>query len=103
VNPQSAKALVVAAVAGLLLGTVVMSPAAGFLLYTLAALAAAVPAIFARKGPRLAGAGVLAASLALAAMAYPALDAEMTRYRARAHPKASEGSAPPPSPPQERK
>lgn len=102
-RPQSAKALVGAAGIGLLLGTVVMSPAAGFLLYALAALAAAVPAIFARKGARFAGAVVLAAAIALVATTYPAFDAEMTRYRARAHQKASEGSAPPAAPPRERK
>lgn len=100
-NPKSAKALVGAAVISIVLGMVVLSPSGSFLLWALAALSAAVPTNFGTKGSRVAGAVILAASLALAAATYPKYAAEMGRHRARAQQKASEGPTPPTPQPQD--
>ncbi len=93
-NPKTAKTFVWASVISLLLGMVVMSPAGGFFLYTLAALAALIPAIFGGGRLRIAGAVIVAVSLTLLAVTYPKFDAEMTKYKQRAHQKSPEGAKP---------
>ncbi len=93
-NRKTAKTFVWASVISLLLGMVVMSPVGGFFLYTLAALAALIPAIFGGGRLRIASALLLAVSLTLLAVNYPKYDAEMTRYKQRAHQKSSEGTMP---------
>ena len=93
-NQKSAKTFVWASVISLLLGMVVMSPAAGFFLYALAALAALIPAIFSSGRLRIAGAVILTVSLALLAVTYPKYDAEMTSYKQRAQQKSSGGAKP---------
>ncbi len=93
-NPKSAKTFVWAAVISILLGMVVMSPAGSFFLYSVSALFAASPAIFGAKGTRIAAVVILAVSLALLAVTYPKYDAEMTKYKERAHKKSSEVSTP---------
>ncbi|HAK89042.1 MAG: hypothetical protein A2X55_02900 [Nitrospirae bacterium GWB2_47_37] len=102
-NPKSAKTFVWAAVISILLGMAVMSPAGSFFLYSLAALSALIPIIFGDRRLRIAGAGILAASIALLAATYPEYDAEMTRYKERADRKSSEGVKPAPLPRQERR
>ena len=87
-NPKSAKTFVWASVVSLLLGMVVMSPVGGFFLYALAALAALIPAIFSSGRLRVAGAVIVAVSLALLAVTYPKYAAEMTSYQQRAQQKA---------------
>ncbi len=93
-NPKSAKTFIWASVISLLLGMVVMSPAGGLFLYALAVLAALTPAIFGGGRLRIVGALLLAVSLALLAVTYPKFDAEMTKYKQRAHEKSSEGAKP---------
>ncbi len=83
-NPKSTKTFVWASVISLLLGTVVMSPVGGVFLYALAALAALIPAVFGGGRLRIAGAVIVAVSLALLAVTYPKYDAEMTSYKQRA-------------------
>lgn len=100
-NPKTAKTFVWAAVSSILLGMVVMSPAGSLFLYSIAALCAVVPTIFGTKGTRIAGGVILAISIALLAVTYPKFDAEMTKYRARAHKKSSKETAQPPLPQQE--
>ena len=93
-NPKSAKTFVWISVVSLLLGMAVMSPVGGFFLYALAALAALIPAIFSRGRLRVAGAVIVAVSIALLAATYPKFDAEMTSYKQRAQQKSSEGTKP---------
>lgn len=93
-SPKSAKTFVWAAVSSILLGMVVMSPAGSLFLYSIAALFAAIPAIFGAKGTRIAGGVILAISIALLAVTYPKFDAEMTKYKERAHKKSSGVSLP---------
>ncbi|MCL4457361.1 MAG: hypothetical protein M1406_08195 [Nitrospirae bacterium] len=93
-NPKSAKTFVWAAVISILLGMVVMSPAGSLSLYSIAALFAAIPAIFSTKRTRIAAIVILAVSLVLLAVTYPKFDAEITKYRERAHKKSSEVSTP---------
>jgi membrane protein implicated in regulation of membrane protease activity len=94
-NPKSAKTFVWAAIISILVGMAVMSPAGSFFLYLMSALCAAVPTIFGAKRTRIAGALILAVSIVLLAVTYPKFNAEMTKYRERAHKKSSEMSAPP--------
>jgi hypothetical protein len=49
-NPKSAEALVGGAVFFMILGLLALDPSAGLLLFSLAALLAAVPAVFGAKG-----------------------------------------------------
>src|SRR3989344_804291 len=93
-NPKTAKTFVWAAVSSILLGMVVMSPAGGLFLYSIAALCAVVPALFSTKGHRIAGGALLAVSLALLAVTYPKYDAEMTSYRESVYKRSSEGAKP---------
>ena len=93
-NQKSAKTCVWASAISLLLGTVVMSPAGGFFLYALAALAALIPTIFSSRNLRIAGAVILAVSLMLLAVTYPKYDAEITKYKQRTQQKSSEGAKP---------
>lgn len=62
-NPKSAEALVGAAIITDLLAFVVLSPTAWLGFSVIAAVIAAVPAIFARKGPQIAGIVVQLANL----------------------------------------
>ncbi len=93
-NPKSAKTFVWASVISLLLGMAVMSPVGGFFFYALAVLAALIPAIFGGGRLRIAGAVIVAVSLALLAVNYPKYDVEMTNYKQRAQQKSSEGTKP---------
>ena len=93
-NPKTAKTFVWAAVSSILLGMVVMSPAGGLFLYSIAALCAVVPTIFSTKGHRIAGGVLLAVSLALLAVTYPKYDAEMTSYRESVYKRSSERAKP---------
>ena len=102
-NPKTAKTFVWAAVSSILLGMAVMSPAGSFFLYSLAALSALIPTIFGAKRTRTAAIVILALSIALLAMTYPKFDAEMAKYRDRAHKKSSKVSTPQALPQQERK
>ncbi len=96
-NPKSAKTFVWASVISLLFGTVIMSPAGGFFLYALAALAALIPAIF--GGGRLRIAGILFAGLlgmpgpALLAAPNLACGASATLAELIANPAAYHGKA----------
>jgi len=93
-NPKSAKTFVWAAIISILLGMAVMSAAGSLFLYAIAALFAAIAAIFGTKGTRIAGGVILAISIVLLAVTYPKFDAEMTKYRERALKKSSEVSTP---------
>lgn len=93
-SPKSAKTFVWAAIISIIFGMAVMSPAGSFFLYAIAALFAAIPAIFSTKGTRIAAIVILAISIALLAVTYPEYDAEMTKYKERAHKKSSEVSTP---------
>lgn len=93
-NPKTAKTLVWAAASGILLGMVVISPAGGLFLYSIAALFAVIPTIFSTKGYRIAGGFLLAASLVLLAVTYPQYDAEMTSYRESVYKRSAEGAKP---------
>lgn len=95
-NPKTAKTFVWATASSMLLGTVIMSPAGGLFLYSIAALCAVLPTIFGIKGHRIAGGLLLAVSLALLAVTYPKYDAEMTSYRESVYKRSSEGAKPTP-------
>ena len=97
-NPESAKTLIGAAVLCIFAGMIVLSPHGQLFLYGLAAVAAAIPAIFSRKKLRIVSIIVLLASLALAASVYP----EYANYLDRAKVKSLNSQHPEPSQ-QERK
>jgi hypothetical protein len=94
-KPESAKAL--AWTSGILsvLGLVVMSPSAAFMLLVLAAFCAAIPSVFAAKRTRIASVLLLIASIALAVGFYPDFEREKKGYSQRARQKAE---AQPPEP-----
>lgn len=83
-NPESAKALAWTAGLLLLLGLVIMSPTGAFALLVLAALFAAIPAVFGTKRPRVISLILLIASLAMAAKFYPAFKQDRAAYMNRA-------------------
>lgn len=93
-NPKSARTFVWAAVISIVIGMMIMSTAGSFFLYSVAVLFAAIPAIFAAKRTRIAAIVILAVSIALLVVTYPKFDAEMTKYKERAHKKSSEMSTP---------
>lgn len=83
-NPKTTKTFFWASAISLLLGMVVMSPAGSFSLYALAALAALITAIFSSGRLRIAGAVIVAVSIALLAVTYPKYDPEMMSYKQHA-------------------
>jgi membrane protein implicated in regulation of membrane protease activity len=93
-NPKTARTFVWAAIISIIFGMAIMSPAGSFFLYAIAALFAAIPAIFGAKGTRIAAIVILTISIALLAVIYPKYDVEMTKYKERAHKKSSEGAMP---------
>lgn len=99
-NPKTCKTFFWVAVSSILLGMVIMSPAGGFFLYSIAALCAVVPAIFSTKGHRIAGGVLLAVSLVLLAVTYSEYDAEMASYRKTVGKRSSEMPKPLIQPPQ---
>lgn len=103
VNPKTTKTFAWTAASSILLGTVVMSPAGGLFLYSIAALCAVLPTIFGIKVHRIAGGLLLAVSLALLAVTYPKYNAEMTSYREHVYKRSSEGAKPIPQVQPERK
>ncbi len=82
-NPKSAQALVGAAVLSLLAGMLILSPHGSLFFYGLAAVFAAVPAIFAGKKLRIVSAVVLVVSLAAAAGVYPEYASYLDRIKAK--------------------
>ena len=97
-NPKSAEALVGAAVIANLAGFFVLNPTAWLGFCIIAAISAAIPAVFASGGPRVAGLVVLVASIAHAIWAYPAHDRYETRLinSSKARAEKSNSPAPPP-------
>ena len=94
-NPKSAEALVGASVISMILGHFVLDPSAGLFLYGVAALSAAIPAIFGAKVPRVAGAFALIFSLALMVAKYPEHSERMERMRERKMAIQKGASSPP--------
>lgn len=82
-QPASARALTSLAALTLLGGFLVMSPSAAFLAFCLAALFAAIPAIFGAGKIRLFAIALLLGAAALAANRYPDFRREQQRYRER--------------------
>jgi urea transporter len=86
-SPKSASALVWTAGILIVLGLLILSPTGAFALQVLAALCAAIPALFATQRPRLISLALLLAAVALAASFYPAFARERAAYvhHAREH------------------
>jgi hypothetical protein len=82
-NPKTIKTLLWASMICLLPGMLVTSPAAGFLLYSLATILAVFPAVMSKKGLRLSAVALLAVSLLLAFDSYPKFKKELQAYRTR--------------------
>lgn len=82
-NPESASTLIGLTVILIFLGFVSLNPAASFLLFVLASLSAAAPALLARKRVRLMGALAFLVSVTLAAISYPAYKKHMQAYSER--------------------
>lgn len=70
-KPSSASALIWFAVILLVVGMMIMSPSGAFLVFLLALLFSAIPAIFSRKKIRIAAIVLLIISVLLAANQYP--------------------------------
>ncbi len=83
-NPKSASALVWFSAIMILIGFVALDPGLRFVLFILAAVSAAMPALAGRERSRIAGMVALVASALLAADAYPAFAGRMKAYRERA-------------------
>lgn len=81
-KPESAKTLVWLAVILIFLGFVGLNPALSLVLFVLAAISSAVPALLARKRLRIAGIVFFLASVALAVNGYPAYKHHMEQYKA---------------------
>ncbi|MDP2137156.1 MAG: hypothetical protein Q8J74_04830 [Candidatus Didemnitutus sp.] len=77
----SARVLTVTAAVVLLIGFMVLSPSAGFLVFCLAALPAAIPAIFGTGKFRIISVVLLLAALGLAVVKYPEFRDEQARLR----------------------
>ncbi|MFH1605346.1 MAG: hypothetical protein ABIH03_15735, partial [Pseudomonadota bacterium] len=99
-NPKSASTLVWASVIAILLGMVILSPSAAFVLYVVAVVFATIPTAFGPKVPRVAGGVALLVALALAYQGYPAFAAERDSYRKRAESKAAKATVKSPAPQQ---
>lgn len=93
-NPESAKTLAWTAGLLLLLGLIILSPTGAFALLVLAALCAAIPAVFGSKRPRVISLILLIASLGVAAGFYPAFKRDRAVYLNR----GKEQEAKPPAP-----
>ena len=78
----------------------IMSPTAWFGLAILAAVLAACPAVFARKGPQISGIVVVILSIALAVFAYPAHKKSLEQYAERVKQQAEKRKAMKPAPAQ---
>ena len=81
-KPESAKTLVWLAIILIFLGFVGLNPALSLVLFVLAAISSAVPALLARKRLRIAGIIFSLVSVALAVNAYPAYKQHMEQYKA---------------------
>jgi membrane protein implicated in regulation of membrane protease activity len=82
-NPQTAKTVTWAALFCLLTGMLIISPSAAFLLYSLAAILAVLPAVMAGTWLRVTALFLLALSLFLAFDAYPKFSKEMKMFRTK--------------------
>jgi len=83
-SKESARTLMWAALALLLVAAMIGAPEAGVLMAALAACCALAAAIFGSKGVRIAAAVILLAALGLAAALYPAANQDLAAYRERA-------------------
>ncbi|MCL5669403.1 MAG: hypothetical protein M1392_05415 [Gammaproteobacteria bacterium] len=81
---ESASALAWFAAVLLLAGWLVMSPSGAFAIFVLAALFAAVPAIFGSKKTRIIAAILFLVSILFAAIKYPEFKSEQDRFSSRA-------------------
>ncbi len=84
-QPVSARALTITAALVVLIGFMVGSPSAAFLAFCLAALLAAIPAIFGAGKFRLVPAILLLCSVALAVDKYPDFRTDQEHYRRQTH------------------
>jgi hypothetical protein len=82
-NPRSARSLLWAALALLLVGAMIGAPEAGVLLAVLAACCSVAPVVYGSKGVRIVAVLILLAALGLAAALYPAANRDMAAYRDR--------------------
>lgn len=87
-NHESAEALVWTAGIVIMFALVVISPSGGFALLILAAICAAIPAVFAAKKTRIIAIVLLIAAIALAASIYPAFKQDYSGYLQHARAKA---------------
>jgi len=83
-KPESAKALTWSSGILIVLAAIIGSPSGAFALLALAAICAAVPAVFAARWPRVISIVLLIASIAFAASSYPAFEREREAYARRA-------------------
>ena len=93
-NPESAKALAWTAGLLLVLGLVILSPTGAFALLVLAALCAAIPALFGRQRPRIISMLLLIASLGVAASFYPAFKRDLAVYMNRTEEREAKPQVP---------
>jgi hypothetical protein len=82
-NKKSASALVWASVITSAIGMLVLSPAAGFVLYVVAILLSIVPILSGQRVTRIAAAVAFIISLTFAYQGYPAFEKERDAYRKR--------------------
>jgi replication-associated recombination protein RarA len=85
-TPQSARTMMWAALALLLVSGMIGAAEAGVLMAVLAACCALAAVGYGTKGIRIAAVLILLASLGLAAALYPAANQEMAAYRGRTQP-----------------
>lgn len=83
-NPKTASTLVWASVITSLLGMIILSPAAGFVLYVVAMLLSLAPLVSGPKMTRIAAVAVIMISFSFAYHGYPAFEKEREAYRKRA-------------------
>lgn len=79
-NPKSASALVWFSALLILIGFVALDPGLRFVLFVLAAVCAAIPAVIGRERPRIIGVVALIAAALLAADAYPTSSSRLEAY-----------------------
>lgn len=92
-NPKSASALVWASAITGVLGMLVMSPAAGFVLYVVAIILSIAPIVSGPRVIRIAAAVVCTISLTLACHGYPAFEKERDAYRKHAESRSLKAPA----------
>ncbi len=92
-NPKSANALSWTAAILVILGLSLTSPSGTFALLILAAICAAVPAIFASKRPRVFSIVLLLAAVALTANFYPAFKRDQDTYAKQVKERAAKNQA----------